>query len=39
MSKCLNNNIIKYLKKKKTNMDDDRVFNITSNDVNNFLKI
>ena len=39
ISNCLNNNIIKYLKKKKKiNNDDNKVFNITSHDVNNFLK-
>ena len=39
ISKCLNYNIIKYLKKKKKyNSDDNKVFDITSNDVNNFLK-
>jgi len=39
ISKCLNYNIIKYLKKKKNNnSDDNKVFDITSNDVNNFLK-
>ena len=38
VSKCLNYNIIKYLKKKKSNIDNNKVFNITSYDVNNFLK-
>tara|TARA_B110000444_G_scaffold207483_1_gene201495 strand:+ start:28 stop:771 length:744 start_codon:yes stop_codon:yes gene_type:complete len=39
ISKCLNYNIIKYLKKKKkSNNDDNKVFDITSNDVNIFLK-
>ena len=39
ISKCLNYNIIKYLKKKKkSNSDDNKVFDITSNDVNIFLK-
>jgi DNA topoisomerase-1 len=39
ISKCLNLNIIKYLKnKKKNNIEDDKVFSITSYDVNNFLK-
>tara|TARA_B100000497_G_C7547477_1_gene331044 strand:+ start:51 stop:794 length:744 start_codon:yes stop_codon:yes gene_type:complete len=39
ISNCLNYNIIKYLKKKKkSNSDDNKVFDITSNDVNNFLK-
>lgn len=40
ISECLNERIIKYLKKKKlsSNNHDDNVFNITSNDVNIFLK-
>lgn len=39
ISKCLNTYIIKYLKnKKKNNLDDNKVFDITSYDVNNFLK-
>tara|TARA_B110000259_G_scaffold188396_1_gene247022 strand:- start:740 stop:1480 length:741 start_codon:yes stop_codon:yes gene_type:complete len=38
ISKCLNYNIIKYLKKKKYDSDDNKVFDITSNDVNIFLK-
>jgi len=39
ISKCLNCNIIKYLKKKKqSNNDDNKVFDITSNNVNTFLK-
>jgi len=39
ISKCLNCNIIKYLKKKKQyNNDDNKVFDITSNNVNTFLK-
>jgi DNA topoisomerase-1 len=40
ISKCLNQNIINYLKKRKKEDNDEnkKVFNITSNDVNKFLK-
>ena len=39
ISKCLNINILNYLKKKKKKSNNDnKVFNITSYDVNNFLK-